>query len=536
MHRHIVALIAFFFSSFAFSLQAQITLFQQSGNTTDTWNYTSTGADATAQAQVVNHLNYTSAPQSIVVGGNTGGGSCIDGGTGNGPSIARTFTFESVNISSSNQYTRTLSFNWGNRLPVCTGTGWDTGENLIFIPVIDGIEQAEQTLATGGNDAIFPIATNSFSYQISPCVNSFGFILYVTTNRRDELLFLDDVLLTAPAMNGPVVPTLEFLSVCQNELPLDWNGQSLNAAGTYTTTLLSSTGCDSLIQLNLSITESQFHTEKISLCASAAPLTLHGTSITESGEYPFTFPSSTSCDSTVTYIVTFFPEFSQTLNVTICQNELPYQWQGQVLNAGGTFTAALTSSLGCDSTLTLNLVVNPVPQANFTANPTAVTTDNPVVQFTNNVSDFDLIVWNFGDGTSSNSPSETHTFPAEPGNYQITMTVQLAGCSNSQTTTITITENTAAEFILTNVFSPNNDGMNDAFTNHVKNAQSMELVILNRWGNVVFQTDSADDTWSGDDQSTGLPCVEGTYFYKLRIIDKTNQEHMHNSFVQLVRK
>ena len=515
---------------------AQNILFNQSGNAVDTWTYTSTGADATAQNQAVNPLNFTSAPQSLVVGGNTSGGSCIDGGTGNGPSEARTFTFESVDISSSNQFARTLTFNWGNRHPVCTGTGWDNGENLIFIPIHDGIEQEAQTLAVGGNDAIFWIHQNSTTYTVPPCVNTFGFILYVFTNRRDELLFLDDVLLTTPGFNQSVDIVVENLSVCENELPISWNGINISEAGTYNATLIAASGCDSLVQLNLTVLPFPESNQDIFVCVDELPVSISGTLLEAAGLYTITVPNPLGCDSLITISLTVFPSFVDTSVVNICANQMPYNWQGQEINTGGFYSNILSTAHGCDSILVLELNITPLPTIDFSADQTSLTTDNTEVNFTNNSTNLDDFSWDFGDGTGNNSNfSPTHFFPNQAGEYVVTFTASSGECSSSNSLLITILENIEFNYILPNVFTPNNDGSNDFFSNMVSNVNSMELQILNRWGNLIFQTTDENQVWDGNDQQSGLPCPEGTYFYKLIITDKANENHVFQSFLHLVR-
>jgi hypothetical protein len=184
-----------------FTSYGQVVLAFQGGEVGDTWGFTSTGADNTANAQSFLASNLISGNRSLVVGGNTPGGSCIDGGSGSGANVQRRFTFNPIDISSSSLFPRTLWFNWGNRYPVCVGTGWDSNEDLIFTPILDGVVQPAQTLAVGNNNAAFSIQNNFFEYEIPPCIQSFAFEIYVVTNRRDELLFLDDVMLLTPAMN-----------------------------------------------------------------------------------------------------------------------------------------------------------------------------------------------------------------------------------------------------------------------------------------------------------------------------------------------
>ena len=51
------------------------------------------------------------------------------------------------------------------------------------------------------------------------------------------------------------------------------------------------------------------------------------------------------------------PQVTSTTNTTICDDQLPYAWNGLTFNAAESISN-LTSSAGCDSVATLNLLVN----------------------------------------------------------------------------------------------------------------------------------------------------------------------------------
>lgn len=71
-------------------------------------------------------------------------------------------------------------------------------------------------------------------------------------------------------------------------------------------------------------------------------------------------------------------------------------------------------------------------------------------------------------------------------------------------------------------FSPNNDGINDTFViPELTNYKDVHLIVFNRWGNKVFESDDYQNDWDGTCQ--GNACIgngilpEGTYFYSLDI-------------------
>jgi len=69
--------------------------------------------------------------------------------------------------------------------------------------------------------------------------------------------------------------------------------------------------------------------------------------------------------------------------------------------------------------------------------------------------------------------------------------------------------------------TPNNDGINDRLViEGLNNYEQNELIIFDRWGNVVFQASPYKNGWDGSYNNTGLP--EGAYYYVLKT-DVTNK-------------
>ena len=99
--------------------------------------------------------------------------------------------------------------------------------------------------------------------------------------------------------------------------------------------------------------------------------------------------------------------------------------------------------------------------------------------------------------------------------------------SNLFNCTDTTTPPPAFEF--PNVFTPNNDGINDLFK--IDNLpQNTEVVILNRWGNVVYSSENYQNNWDGKDNS-GTVLVEGVYTYKFT----TESGKIGHGFLHLIR-
>ncbi|MFN3341597.1 MAG: gliding motility-associated C-terminal domain-containing protein [Flavobacteriales bacterium] len=89
-------------------------------------------------------------------------------------------------------------------------------------------------------------------------------------------------------------------------------------------------------------------------------------------------------------------------------------------------------------------------------------------------------------------------------------------CLSTDTITISVLSDCNDEVQITNVFSPNGDGLNDFFLVIADNIDFHSIVIRNRWGLVVFET-SAEFSWNGLHYKSGQPCSSGTYFYEIKL-------------------
>jgi gliding motility-associated-like protein len=84
-----------------------------------------------------------------------------------------------------------------------------------------------------------------------------------------------------------------------------------------------------------------------------------------------------------------------------------------------------------------------------------------------------------------------------------------------------------------NVFSPNNDGVNDYFIpTNIKNIEKSEVSILNRWGNLVHNEEGVSFSWDG--YCKGKKCTNGVYFYKILITSILGEEYFYQGYITLL--
>lgn len=176
---------------------------------------------------------------------------------------------------------------------------------------------------------------------------------------------------------------------------------------------------------------------------------------------------------------------------------------------------------------------DPPPTASFEATP-AFGYAPLDVTFTNNSDPATTYYWDFGNGQTNvvGNTNDQHSTYYEEGVYVVTLMTEEGACTDQTSRTVTVT--LPLGYSLPNIFTPNGDGQNDLFTMNIENAQSIEIVILNRWGNVVFESTDANFAWNGKVNNSGSECSDGTYFYKFIVVDLAGMKTEEHGFVQLV--
>ncbi|MBK7428111.1 MAG: hypothetical protein IPI60_14340 [Saprospiraceae bacterium] len=129
-------------------------------------------------------------------------------------------------------------------------------------------------------------------------------------------------------------------------------------SGTYTDILPDINGCDSTLILNLTV-HPLFETVLNEEICDGDSYTVGSSIYTTSGTYTDILPDVNGCDSTVILTLTVHPLFETVLNEEICDGDT-YTVGTSVYTTTGNYTDILQDVNGCDSTIILNLLVNPL--------------------------------------------------------------------------------------------------------------------------------------------------------------------------------
>ncbi len=201
-----------------------------------------------------------------------------------------------------------------------------------------------------------------------------------------------------------------------------------------------------------------------------------------------------------------------------------YQFQDTGLY---TITQVVINSASCNGTDTFkkNIYIINSPVADFSASPVIPVTNSPVT-FTNLSTGAVRYAWDFGDNTGSTDVNPSHMYK-RTGQYSACLTAY-----NRLSCPSKICKATSADIQpladLPTAFSPNGDGANDILYVRGAAIQTMDLMIFNRWGQLVFETTSQDKGWNGT--YNGKPQEMDAYAYVLRVtfIDGTTLQKKGN--------
>ncbi len=227
------------------------------------------------------------------------------------------------------------------------------------------------TIADTQNVAVYGLvkATSTSTTNISVCSSTLPFTWNsraYNSSRTDTVYLTNfvgcDSITILKLTVKPTSSSTSNISICPSALPYTWNGRTYNSNSIDTVYLTNSVGCDSITILKLTVKPTSSSTSNISICPSALPYTWNGRTYNSNSIDTVYLTNSVGCDSITILKLTIKPISTSTNNISICPSALPYTWNGLIFNESGTQTkTGLTNSVGCDSSATLNLSVNPIP-------------------------------------------------------------------------------------------------------------------------------------------------------------------------------
>ncbi len=347
---------------------------------------------------------------------------------------------------------------------------------------------------------------------------------------------------TMEVFQNPSVYTGYSDSICAGSTYL-FHGQSLNQAGVYVNTLQNILGCDSVVTLQLFIVQPSFTAISASIC-SGDSYDFNGQNLTVAGQYSLTIPSVFGCDSLVQLTLTVNPlPIVSVQDTMVCANTplnlfaygaLSYVW-GIPQNPNGSISVVPSQTtsysvygmdaLGCMSTTqTLTVTVDPTPIPNFYLEPDQVEIDDPNISIFNITSGNNQSTWTIlGSSFVNNQSSFNVQLPFQEGTYTVQLISETAiGCQDSLVITASVQDNVA--LYVPNSFTPDGEEFNPVFLPVFSTGFTpinYGLSIYDRWGGTIFE--SANHTIGWDGRLDFVLCPVGTYTYQISYTRKDGE-------------
>ncbi|MBD3749389.1 MAG: gliding motility-associated C-terminal domain-containing protein [Sphingobacteriales bacterium] len=151
--------------------------------------------------------------------------------------------------------------------------------------------------------------------------------------------------------------------------------------------------------------------------------------------------------------------------------------------------------------------------------------------FSNSSANSTGFYWNFGDETSSNQTNPTHTY-VNSGRYEISLVAYNQQCADTLKLPI-VKILQEGDLIVPNAFTPNGDGTNDQFNVLISNLKTYHIDIFNRYGSLIFSSNSIVDSWDGTYK--GKPMPVGVYYFLIEAEDLKGNKIYKKDSVTLIR-
>jgi gliding motility-associated-like protein len=291
-------------------------------------------------------------------------------------------------------------------------------------------------------------------------------------------------------------------------------GTTTTTAGLYTDTLRYAAGCDSvIITTNLAVKSLMVRDASAVICSGQFYRLPSGTIVSNAGVYVDTLRHTTGCDSVITTTsLQVRTAVINTVKASICAGETYRLPTGALVGTAGTYTLLIKNNAGCDSIINqVELKVNAVPRISISkSNDVDCMIGSAKLEATGGR----IYQWTPAYSTNNASIPNPTVTPVSSTTYQVKVT-GFNGCTATDSIQVkVISGNVENGFLLPSAFTPNNDGKNDCFGVKSWGAiTDLNLMVFDRWGNVLFNTTDPAKCWDGTYKGYGMGT--GAYVYQV---------------------
>ncbi len=198
----------------------------------------------------------------------------------------------------------------------------------------------------------------------------------------------------------------------------------------------------------------------------------------------------------------------------------------------GSYTATVTDAGGCTAVAQAFIAAFDNPQIDLGADKNIIKGETAELNVKTSLP-VTAVQWSPFIQSAENNLT-AYVKPDDTTTYFVTVSYG-KGCSIQDNITVNVTD-VPTVLDIPNIFTPNNDGVNDFFYVTATAIEKLTIKIFDRWGNKVFESNAIDFMWNGINQFTGLDSPNGVYTYSL-VYNAFNsaQEKIAKGAVTLVR-
>jgi gliding motility-associated-like protein len=248
------------------------------------------------------------------------------------------------------------------------------------------------------------------------------------------------------------------------------------------------------------------------------------------------------------------PAYVTFTDLSIDANPLQYSWdfgnnttsteQNPLItfSESGNYTVKLEvkNIFGCVNTFEIPSLVEiePTPVSDFVVYPSNILTiEDPTADLSNFGENADVCYYVISSATGIADTiynfDISYTFP-DSGTYKVEQfLLNNNGCSDSTIQTIRV--DAGFKIFIPTGFSPDGDGMNDYFAAFGEDIVEAEIIIYNRWGNVLFRSYDPQAGWDGRTRNGEDYVLPGIYFYEYKLRDKYGGIHNKKGTLSVFR-
>lgn len=266
------------------------------------------------------------------------------------------------------------------------------------------------------------------------------------------------------------------------------------------------------------------------------------------GNYSCAIEDINHCASSASVTISSVP--SPTISVsssTICLGKTTtlnafgasgYTWSPGNKNGSSLQCSPLTTTsysviginqFGCKDTVVASVWVNPLPTA-YAGTDTVINIDELLILSGSSSDFYGWIPYGNNDPLTCNYCHLLTENPQKNTCYILEATNSL-NCYSSDTVCVTVTKDWG--IYIPNAFSPNNNSINDIFMPVGYGISEIELLIFDRWGELIFTSEDKNKGWDGTYKNK--LCKPDVYVYKINILTMAHHEEQRTGHVTLLK-